>query len=489
MSINTPEDRELILRDKAAREGFNVPQDVIDFLVNRFDSEVGLKSALINIAMFASYRSIPISLDVAKLVIDGERVRPLSTMTPEYEAERATTSTSAPAEKRVPATPMQAASAAPKTPAASAASPTPKLAATPPAVKSEQQDDPPSLFDLPIPTPAPSAPQPQVPEHDLTAPFTVQPAQKAATPVTEPAASTIPTPEQAPVAAPISVSPEPTTSAPAKPAPVARFCSQTGKPLNQETTVPPTPVATPAPEPVVPMPMPTPAVQQAQYFQPIKEAPPQQSEAQMRLVSQTGSDVFFIPLRTQRKRSLFERINLALTRAGIDDVIQADDKVAVKIHFGEEGNTGFVSPVHARNVVNRVKELGGKPFLTDTNTLYAGQRQNAIDHINCAIANGFGYSTVGAPIIIADGLISRDSVVVPVAGGKHFESVRVASATIDADVMIVISHVKGHSLAGFGGAIKNIGMGLGSRSAKQRMHSGIKPSVVPDNCTACARCI
>ncbi|MCL2680377.1 MAG: DUF362 domain-containing protein [Coriobacteriia bacterium] len=203
----------------------------------------------------------------------------------------------------------------------------------------------------------------------------------------------------------------------------------------------------------------------------------------------TGSDVYFIPLQTQRKRSLLERINLALTRAGIDDLIQADDKVAIKLHFGEEGNTGFVSPLYARCVVSRVKDLGGKPFLTDTNTLYGGQRQNAIDHLNCAIANGFGYSSTGAPIIIADGLISRDSVVVPVTGGRHFDSVRIASAAVDADVMIVISHAKGHGLAGFGGALKNLGMGLGSRSAKQRMHSGIKPTVNADSCTACGRCV
>jgi uncharacterized Fe-S center protein len=208
------------------------------------------------------------------------------------------------------------------------------------------------------------------------------------------------------------------------------------------------------------------------------------------VIGMTGSsDVFFIPLRTQRKRSLLERIDLALTRSGIADMIFEGDKVALKLHFGETGNTGFVSPLYVRAVVERIKKLGGKPFLTDTNTLYSGHRTNAVDHLNCAIANGFGYSSVGAPIIIADGLISRDSVEVPISGGRHFESVRIASAAYDADVMIAISHVKGHAESGFGAAIKNVGMGLGSRGAKQRMHSGIKPDIAFDSCTACGRCV
>jgi uncharacterized Fe-S center protein len=201
-----------------------------------------------------------------------------------------------------------------------------------------------------------------------------------------------------------------------------------------------------------------------------------------------SSDVFFIPLRTERKRSLLERITIALNRCGLEDMIAEGDKVAIKVHFGEEGNTAFVSPLYARAVVARIKALGGKPFLTDANTLYSGQRTNAIDHLNCAIANGFGYSSVGAPLIIADGLVSRDSIEVPLATSKHFSSVRIASTIVDADALIVISHVKGHGEAGFGAAIKNVGMGLGCRSAKQRMHSGIKPKVAFADCTACGRC-
>ena len=359
MSESTREDRELILRDKAAREGFVIPQDVIDFLVDRFDTERKLKSELINIAMFAAHRQIPISLDVAKLVVDGERVRPLSTMTPEYEAtQNEDTAASAAVSVTDDASNAGAAKAVAATGNADIAGQTP-----PPA--NESAKDAPTLF---------------------------------------------------------------------------TFNNSEAVTHSEETYA-------------------------------------------MR------SDVFFIPLRTQRKRSLLDRINLAMTRAGIDNMIQEDDKVAVKVHFGEEGNTAFVSPLYARAVVSRVKELGAKPFLTDTNTLYSGKRQNAVDHTELALANGFGYSSVGAPIIIADGLISRDSVDVAFEGGTHFESVRIASAAVDADAMVVISHVKGHGEAGFGGALKNVGMGLGARGAKQRMHSGIKPSVTVDNCTACARCV
>ncbi|MCL2438261.1 MAG: DUF362 domain-containing protein [Coriobacteriia bacterium] len=374
MSISTPEDRELILRDKAAREGFEVPQDVIDFLVERFDTERRLKSELINIAMFAAHRQIPISLDVTKLVVDGERVRPLSTMIPEFK------------------------------------------------------DD--------------------VPNSETAG---SQDASQVAPPAEEPTVKSV--------------------TSPSITAAVAATDTKEVAPATQTETVTAETEETPT------------------LFTFDNTEVVTHNEAKSGASSAANSDVFFIPLRTQRKRSLLDRINLALTRAGIDNMIQEDDRVAVKVHFGEEGNTGFVSPLYARTVVSRAKELGAKPFLTDTNTLYSGKRQNAIDHTELALANGFGYSSVGAPIIIADGLISRDSIEVPVENGTHFESVRIASAAVDADAMIVISHVKGHGEAGFGGALKNVGMGLGSRSAKQRMHSGIKPSVTADNCIACARCV
>ena len=165
------------------------------------------------------------------------------------------------------------------------------------------------------------------------------------------------------------------------------------------------------------------------------------------------------------------------------------DLVAVKLHFGEEGNTGFVHPVFVREVVRQVRKAGGKPFLTDANTLYRGKRANSVDHLTCAVRNGFSFATVNAPIIIADGLNGKDGVDVPISGFDHFDSVRIGSAAVHADAMVVVTHVKGHEATGFGGAMKNLGMGLGTRSAKQRMHSDLKPQVNAEKCTACKKCV
>jgi hypothetical protein len=193
-------------------------------------------------------------------------------------------------------------------------------------------------------------------------------------------------------------------------------------------------------------------------------------------------------MRSTMKRSMIERAGKLLLRAGLADAIDEGDLVAVKLHFGEQGNTGFVHPVYLREVVRRIREAGGKPFLTDANTLYRGERANAVDHLACAIHNGFSFATVDAPLVIADGLDGREAVDVPVAG-KHFDSVRIGSAAVHADAMVVVTHVKGHEAAGFGGALKNVGMGLGCRSAKQRMHADFKPEVTAEERTACARCV
>lgn len=198
--------------------------------------------------------------------------------------------------------------------------------------------------------------------------------------------------------------------------------------------------------------------------------------------------VYFTPVRTAMKRSLVARAGALLERAGLRDAVSEGDLVAVKLHFGEAGNTGFVHPVFVREVVQRVKAAGGKPFLTDANTLYRGERANAVDHIACALHNGFSYATVEAPIVIADGLDGRDAVEVPVEG-THFQSVRIGSAAMHADAMVVVTHVKGHEAAGFGGALKNVGMGLGCRSAKQRMHADFRPEVEPAKCRSCGRCV
>ncbi|MDY0088253.1 MAG: DUF362 domain-containing protein [Coriobacteriia bacterium] len=201
------------------------------------------------------------------------------------------------------------------------------------------------------------------------------------------------------------------------------------------------------------------------------------------------AEVWFAPVRSVSKKSLVTRAGGLLDRAGLRRAVAEDDLVAVKLHFGEAGNTGFVQPMFIREVVARIKAAGGKVFLTDANTLYRGERSNAVDHLTCALHNGFSYATVEAPVIIADGLDGREAVEVPISGGRHFESVRIGSAAVHADAMVVVSHVKGHEATGFGGALKNVGMGLGCRSAKQRMHADFRPEVAAEKCTACSRCV
>jgi uncharacterized Fe-S center protein len=161
--------------------------------------------------------------------------------------------------------------------------------------------------------------------------------------------------------------------------------------------------------------------------------------------------------------------------------------VAIKLHFGEPGNLAYIRPPFIRRVVDIVKKLNGRPFLTDANTLYVGQRSNSVDHLESAIQNGFDYAVVGAPLIIADGLTGKDYIKVKIEG-KHFQEVNIGSAAHHADAMIVVSHFKGHELMGFGGAIKNVGMGLGSRSGKQQMHSDVLPSVKDEKCLGCEKC-
>jgi uncharacterized Fe-S center protein len=201
-----------------------------------------------------------------------------------------------------------------------------------------------------------------------------------------------------------------------------------------------------------------------------------------------SADVYFAPVRSSTNKSLVARFGDMLEAMSLD-IFGKDELVAIKLTFGEEGCTTFVHPLFVRKAVDWVKEKGGKPFLTDSCTLYYGQRNNGIDHLNLAVRHGFSYATVGAPIVIADGISSRDYVEVEV-GLTHFKRVRYGSNAHHADALLCISHFKGHLATGFGGTFKNIGMGLGSRSAKQMMHAVVKPEFRDKgSCTGCARCV
>ncbi|MEL1134262.1 DUF362 domain-containing protein [Desulfitobacterium sp. THU1] len=199
------------------------------------------------------------------------------------------------------------------------------------------------------------------------------------------------------------------------------------------------------------------------------------------------SDVYFTSMKVTQGQSLLVKLEKLISRSGMLKGIEKDDKVAIKLHFGERGNLAYVRPQFVRRVVDQVKKAGGRPFLTDANTLYVGSRSNAIDHLETAIENGFDYSVVGAPLVIADGLNGKDYVSIPV-NLKHFKEVKIGSAAVHADALIAISHFKGHEATGFGGTLKNLGMGLGSRAGKQQQHSDILPQINPERCTACGRC-
>jgi hypothetical protein len=170
------------------------------------------------------------------------------------------------------------------------------------------------------------------------------------------------------------------------------------------------------------------------------------------------------------------------------DIYKKGDFVALKIHFGEKGNKGYIKPEWVKPVVNVVKNKGAYPFLTDTNTIYRGQRADAVNHTMMALGHGFKIEKVGAPVIIADGLRGHDFVDVPIKG-KHFTSLKIARGIFDAHSMIVLSHLKGHILTGYGGALKNLGMGCAAKGAKYEMHAGMYPTLAPEKCIGCGECI
>lgn len=198
--------------------------------------------------------------------------------------------------------------------------------------------------------------------------------------------------------------------------------------------------------------------------------------------------VYFIDMHMSSRENISSKIKKLFYKLEVNSIINEKDFVAIKTHFGEYGNIAYLPPAIIRAFVDCVKDLKANPFITDANTLYRGSRSNAIDHLKNAEMNGFSIFSCGAPVIIADGLRGNDFKEIP-ASGKWYSSVKVASAIHDADSMIVVSHVKGHELYGFGGAIKNIAMGCAPPSMKQSLHSDLKPRVKQALCTSCGACI
>lgn len=200
------------------------------------------------------------------------------------------------------------------------------------------------------------------------------------------------------------------------------------------------------------------------------------------------SKVYFTDFRTRVGVSLTEKLQRLIKKAGITDIDMDGKFVTIKMHFGELGNLSYLRPNYAKAVADVVKECGGKPFLTDCNTLYPGSRKNALEHLDCANINGFNTITTGCQIIIGDGLRGTDDITVPVRNGEYCKEAYIGRAVMDADIFISLTHFKGHESTGFGGAIKNIGMGCGSRAGKMQQHNSGKPIVHDDLCRGCRRC-
>lgn len=199
--------------------------------------------------------------------------------------------------------------------------------------------------------------------------------------------------------------------------------------------------------------------------------------------------VFFIAVDDHEDPSrMAKKVKKLYEKCGVMNYFAKGDFVGVKTHFGESSNTTFLHPLIVKAVIDKLKQIGSKPFLTETATLYRGSRSNAIDHIALAAEHGFGIDKIGVPLIMADGLFGDAEVPVAI-NGRHFDTVKVAREITRVQGIVVLSHFKGHMITGFGGAFKNLGMGLSSRRGKLKQHSVMTPEISSSKCTACGECI
>ncbi len=199
------------------------------------------------------------------------------------------------------------------------------------------------------------------------------------------------------------------------------------------------------------------------------------------------SKVFFTDMRALPGTNLLKKLEKLVRSAGIDGINFEEKFCAIKIHFGEPGNLAFLRPNYSKVVADVVKSLGGKPFLTDCNTLYVGRRKDALEHIEAAYENGYTPFSTGCHILIGDGLKGHDETLVEIEG-EFVKEAKIGSAIVDADIIISLNHFKGHEMTGFGGAIKNLGMGCASRAGKMEQHSAGKPNVNSKKCKKCKVC-
>ncbi len=201
-----------------------------------------------------------------------------------------------------------------------------------------------------------------------------------------------------------------------------------------------------------------------------------------------SSKVFFTNLRTTPTANLLDKMERLAKKAGIGTIDFEKQFTAIKIHFGEPGNLAYIRPNYAARMADLLRSMGAKPFLTDSNTLYSGGRGNAVDHLNSAMQNGFNPISARCDVIIADGLKGTDYREIEI-NGEYCQAPKIGTAIADADVIISMNHFKGHEMAGFGGAMKNLGMGCASVGGKMELHAAAQPRIVEENCTGCNICV
>jgi len=201
------------------------------------------------------------------------------------------------------------------------------------------------------------------------------------------------------------------------------------------------------------------------------------------------SKVYFIQAERENGPELIsKKAEKAFLKIGLAKQIEKNSFVALKIHFGEKGNTGFIKPQWLVDIIRFLKKETSRVFLTDSNTLYVGKRSNSIEHLNLALEHGFSLENLDIPVIIADGLIGHDDGEIQV-NLSRIKSTKIASTFLHSDVILCLSHFTGHIVTGFGAAIKNIGMGCASRAGKLEQHSDVHPWINPRKCKNCGICL
>lgn len=201
------------------------------------------------------------------------------------------------------------------------------------------------------------------------------------------------------------------------------------------------------------------------------------------------SKVYFTNLRTNASSNLLSKMERLVKKAGIATIDFEKQFTAIKIHFGEPGNLAYIRPNYAARIATLLRGLGAKPFLTDCNTLYSGGRSNAVDHLQSAMENGFNPISAKCDVIIADGLKGTEFREIPIDNAQYCPAPKIGSAIADADIIITMNHFKGHEQTGFGGAMKNLGMGCASVGGKLELHSASKPQITMENCVGCNICV